>query len=208
VRAIAAVMASELSKDIVFSPLMVTLRLNAGYKYYTDCDKDVWYGGNQYQARGMDFFGTSMALDTEVASTSITIDDVTGEFMSILMNDDPRKKIIEIGTAALDVYYQPIGYAVIFIGIIDSAALDDSQKACRLDIMSPSIFWQKETPAEMESISCPYRFKGDDCEYTGSETWCNQTYGRCDSIGNIDNFGGNPFLGALVSTEIYWGKSS
>jgi len=39
---------------------------------------------------------------------------------------------------------------------------------------------------------CPWSFKGENCGYTGSETFCDKTLKRCKELGNEENFGGFP----------------
>jgi hypothetical protein len=45
-----------------------------------------------------------------------------------------------------------------------------------------------------------------ECAYLGDETWCDQSYARCVTLGNSDNFGGFRFLPSLMEKDIWWGK--
>lgn len=41
---------------------------------------------------------------------------------------------------------------------------------------------------------CPFKFKGVQCGYKGTETECNKTLSRCRALGNSVRFGGEPTI--------------
>jgi lambda family phage minor tail protein L len=41
---------------------------------------------------------------------------------------------------------------------------------------------------------CQWKFKSDECGYSGSETTCNRTKQRCKALGNYSRFGGFPSI--------------
>lgn len=95
-------------------------------------------------------------------------------------------------------------YVVIFEGILDGWTLSEGQLS--LNVTSILSQWAQRTLAQ-HSPSCRWKtFKGDECKYTGSETWCDRSYSRCDALSNTDNFGGFRWLPSIVDVEIWWGR--
>ena len=45
------------------------------------------------------------------------------------------------------------------------------------------------------------------CQYTGASTWCDQSWERCSTLGNDDNFGGFRWLPYLSGKNIWWGRT-
>jgi hypothetical protein len=44
-----------------------------------------------------------------------------------------------------------------------------------------------------------------ECNYSGLQDWCDQTYARCLDLTNQNNFGGFRFLPYIMEKEIWWG---
>lgn len=62
---------------------------------------------------------------------------------------------------------------------------------------------QKQIPrATLRKTLCRYKdFKGERCQYSGTETWCDRSLARCSQLGNEAFFGGSPNIGR---TNIYY----
>jgi hypothetical protein len=45
-----------------------------------------------------------------------------------------------------------------------------------------------------------------ECAYIGGSLWCDQSYERCVSLDNDENFGGFRFLPSLMEKDIWWGR--
>ena len=43
--------------------------------------------------------------------------------------------------------------------------------------------------------ACRWKFKGLQCQYSGSETKCNKTFSRCKELNNVIRYGGFPTIG-------------
>ena len=98
------------------------------------------------------------------------------------------------------------GAVTLFEGEIDSWILDEE----RLQMTVTSIFnrWSQRTLSR-HSASCRWKkFKGTECGYSGSATWCDRTYARCQALGNAANFGGFRWLPSIIGKEIWWGGQS
>jgi hypothetical protein len=50
-------------------------------------------------------------------------------------------------------------------------------------------------------------FKGLECGYTGSESKCDRSYARCESLNNTANFGGERWLPSIENANIWWGQT-
>ena len=90
-------------------------------------------------------------------------------------------------------------------GIVGGWGLYD-ENVIRVTITNELILWNKK-PLRMQSSSCPWVFKGADCGYSGSAVSCDQTYERCRTLGNTDQYGGDRYLNAMMEKEIFWGRT-
>jgi len=96
------------------------------------------------------------------------------------------------------------GAIILFNGQIDKWSLDESQLV--MTIADMNVQWARK-PLSRHPASCRWRvFKGPECGYTGSETWCDRSYARCSALGNTANFGGFRWLPSIMDKEIWWGR--
>lgn len=51
--------------------------------------------------------------------------------------------------------------------------------------------WNRRYPQRRLLPSCPWRFKGTECQYAGAEGSCNKTLARCRELSNTSRFGGH-----------------
>lgn len=49
-------------------------------------------------------------------------------------------------------------------------------------------------------------YKAGTCNYTGAETWCDQSWERCNTLANTAYFAGCRWLPYLADKEIWWGR--
>ncbi|MBW2024368.1 MAG: hypothetical protein JRH08_00725 [Deltaproteobacteria bacterium] len=96
------------------------------------------------------------------------------------------------------------GAITLFNGQIDRWSLDEAQLV--MTIADMNVQWARK-PLSRHPASCRWRvFKGPECGYTGSETWCDRSYARCSALGNTANFGGFRWLPSIMDKEIWWGR--
>ena len=101
--------------------------------------------------------------------------------------------------------YSIIAKESLFYGLISDWSIEE--EGVWVEVSNELIFWSKETLRKAES-SCPWEFKeGIECGYSGGADWCDQSYERCQELGNSDNFGGDRFLPAIEEKDIWWGRS-
>ena len=89
-------------------------------------------------------------------------------------------------------------------GFISSWELS-SDNQVRISIKNEAMLWAKKT-LRIHSSSCPWVFKGTECGYSGTATWCDRNYARCGELLNTDNYGGFRFLPSIMEREIWWGR--
>jgi hypothetical protein len=93
----------------------------------------------------------------------------------------------------------------LFQGTLDAWSLDEEKITCTL--VSDMVKWNQKTLAKY-SASCRWKeFKGTECGYSGSQTWCDRSYTRCSALANTVNFGGFRWLPSIIDKEIWWGRS-
>lgn len=100
-------------------------------------------------------------------------------------------------------YYSLIGTPPVFFdGFVTSWRL--TEQSAQLDLADESMLWRKKT-LRLPTPSCPWSFTGDECGYSGSETWCDQSVERCKALSNYDNFGGRRYIAAIEDVKLWWG---
>lgn len=198
-------LAAEISKESWFLAHLVEITLDSYTYRYCDIDMDIWHEGNQYLARGIEFDAANLSLLPKVDSITFEIDNVALEISSMVMNNEVRGKRCVIYRAAVDRQsLQPIGTATLFVGFLDEVEIDHQRG--RFTVFNQFIKWKTPTPRRIHSATCPWTFKGAECGYSGSETWCDHSWDRCSTLGNTPSFGGFRWLPALQDKEISWGK--
>lgn len=195
---------NELLKDAFLYGFLVAIEFSSSYLYYTTLDVDIVYQGNTYISRGIQIGAAEYSLTTQIDQISLEIDNVKQEYSSILLNNEMRGKKVTISLIALDKNLNIIGVTDTFIGIIDTAELDEQR--VRFEVSSPLIRWKKRVPRREHGANCYKIFKSTDCGYTGVQTWCNQAYDRCLALSNTANFGGFRWLPELMTKAIWWGR--
>lgn len=80
---------------------------------------------------------------------------------------------------------------VIFDGEIDGPEFVYTEFKC--EVRREAVDYDSQSPNQTYEPTCQYdEFKDDQCQYAGSETWCDFTMTRCDQLGNVTRFGGKP----------------
>lgn len=212
---------NEIEKEVTSTFMLLELNLASDY-YYTDRDHDISYDGNLYLPRGFEFSNISYAANMTVDKVTLDLDNAGLEFSAILLGEDVRNKTaklsfgcygeegvqwdsaVEWDSAVQWIQRQVIlGTVVLFRGIISDWML--SELKASMTIVNEFVLWKKKT-LRIAQASCPWTFKGAECSYTGVETWCDQSYERCQVLSNTDNFGGFRFLPSIAEKEIWWGR--
>lgn len=173
--------------------------------YYTTLDIPITFGGNTYTPRGFEVENIIQSSKPSVDSITLNIDNIDGALTPYL--EDMRGKTLSIKLVALDGNGEVIGgtAVIVFNGVVNSIEQTPSEVSITADDIF--LFWKKKTPKRIHQATCPWTFKdANTCKYSGAETWCDQSFERCQALGNTANFGGFRFLPALKDKKIWWGR--
>jgi hypothetical protein len=138
-----------------------------------------------------------------VDRATIQLADVDQQIIGALLNHDERGKVGVVHVGALNSGNQIIGLAEVFRGFVDSWEKVESQ--VNITLANEFILWRKQS-LRTASSTCPWVFKGVECAYSGGETWCDQSWDRCNNLSNTNCFGGDRFIPSLTGINIWWGK--
>ena len=196
---------SEIEKDFSFIVYAVEFEFSSGVKRYVNLDIGVLSNGLFYESRNFKYDNAIFTMKNEIDYLNLIIDNVDGEFTSILAQEDIRKRVVTIKVFAVQEPAHIVAESGVFKGIIDNAVIDDTQLNIR--IANPLILWKTKTPRRIYQASCPWDFKSNECGYSGVETECDQSYDRCKALNNQNNYGGFRFLPSLQDKKIWWGRS-
>jgi hypothetical protein len=193
---------SEIAKEILGYFFMIKLDLTASY-YYTTNDIPVYYSGNKYVPLNFECSRINTAAAMSVDSLDLEFDNTGLGFSTIVLGEDARNKT---ATIYFGVRLTGGQYAIeeIFRGIIGEWQIVGETKVT-MKVVNEFVLWNKK-PMRTHSSSCQWAFKGTECAHAGGETWCDQSYDRCTTLANTDNFGGFRWLPSIVEKEIWWGR--
>jgi len=186
---------------------LLDMEIESTHYRYTDCDVPIAYDGNTYGPRPFTFDPITYSAGTIVNRARIKIDNLDSTFTAIFVGSTVQGSNVDLDLIVVDANGSVLGPATvkIFEGIIDSWQLDETQVS--IDITSILNRWTQKT-IMLHPSSCRWKkFKGTECGYTGSATWCDRSYARCKALGNTANFGGNRWLPSIVDKELWWGRT-
>lgn len=194
----------ELLKEANFLAHLLEFELSSTVRY-TDLDIDLLYGGNWWYARGMKLGAQEFSLSPTVDHYAFEVDNVNLEWSGYVLNEGVRGKKVIIRLIGLNDNYGVVGESIMFIGVINKVELDEQR--ARITLLSPLLYWRTKIPRRIHQALCPWPFKDSaTCRYVGAETWCDQSYDRCVTLANTDNFGGFRFLPSLADKQFWWGQ--
>lgn len=194
----------EFEAGTLFPCNLVVINLSSTV-YFTDLDRDIYYNGNWYLARGMDLPDVLSAISPSRNRLNFEMDNTNLEWEGFDAAQELRGKTVTVYMAVLDANSQVIGVTVRFLGIINSMRIRDSDKKAAIEVKSHLYRWNSKTLRE-HSPTCPWVFKDTTCGYSGAETQCDRTYDRCIELINEARFGGHPFLLLLQEKKFWWGR--
>lgn len=179
---------------------------------YTDADVDLYINttvsGSDYKFETMPFeIGKiGYSAKSSVDKLKIDIQNVDLTMSATLLNEDIMNKwgLVYIGFYDDDnvLISEPIK---VFEGLVSTWKLTEMKAS--ITLVNEFIFWNKKVMRKHQG-TCRWAFKGTECGYSGIESWCDQSYARCETLNNRDNFGGFRFLPDLEERKIYWGKTT
>lgn len=175
---------------------------------FTDCDVPINIGGDSYKPRDFKVGSLHYSMTNVVDKLDVEIDDNDSLLKALFVGETPQGSAVILYLVLLDadnnVYMGTAGRINLFEGELDAWGLNEER--IKITITSGFVKWNQRTLSP-HSPSCRWKiFKGIECQYSGTETWCDRTYERCSQLVNTDNFGGFRFLPSLEDAIIYWGN--
>ena len=196
-----------LTAELAKSELAFFTMLELGFSTtlrYTDWDVPVWYDAEKFTPRDYRVTDFALAAALSVDRLALECDNVDRVVSTALLSEDCRGKTVKYYIAC---NVKNSGMQIVeevFRGLLDTWTIK-GETAVHLEAANELILWQKKT-LRTHSSTCPWEFKGTECGYSGEATWCDQSYERCQTLANTDNFGGFRFLPAVSEKEIWWGR--
>jgi len=194
---------TELAKEIAASFFFVEMQFASTYRY-TDCDIDMYHGGNKYDHYPFSIGNVVNSAGLSVDSLELEFSNVNLAMSSIVLGEDIASKTCILSFFMVTADYTIIAAEELFRGLVGEWELTEGR--LRLKLVNEFIFWSKRTLRTCQA-SCPWTFKGTECAYSGAATWCDQSYDRCLALANSDSFGGFRFLPSIEEKKIWWGRT-
>lgn len=161
---------------------------------YAGYDTDITFDGVTYSKFPITHENIKENTRGEVDKIRVIVGNVSRLIQAYLEDYDFTGKQIKIKTVwanqlgDTDAYIEEIYY-------IDSYTAD--QKNVSFLLSSKFDITDLELPARKFSRNyCQWKFKSDQCGYSGAETECNKTLTRCRELSNETRFGGFPSVPA------------
>jgi len=175
------------------------------YYRYADCDVPIM-ADYYYEPRSFKPESIQYGLNNIVDQMKVEVDNLDDALTSAFVGGTPQDSDVNLKLVVLDTDYSVIASPQTrFEGFINGWGLTEE----KVSITVSSLFnqWAQKTLSK-HSASCRWKvFKGTECGYSGSGTWCDRTYTRCAALGNTDNFGGFRWLPSIVDKELWWGTA-
>jgi len=179
------------------------------YKYTTlDVPQELTVSGGPsgtYQSRGFEFESINYTLSNVMDDCTLRIDNLDSVLTAIFVGGTVEEKEASVYFGVMNTSGGVLGTVLLFTGEVDSFEVDETE--LRLVIGSLFSRWSQQA-YNKHSASCRWKvFKGNECQYSGDQSWCDRSYNRCLGIGNSDNFGGFRFLPSIENKKIWWGPN-
>lgn len=187
---------------------LIDFTIGATTYRYTDFQVSIYVDSiptsGTFVAGSWEFGGAHHSIDSIVDNVDVTLLNIDSIFTSQFIEETVQGAICNLWSGLLDADETIIGVYRIFTGEIDEWTLAEDDLT--FTVVSELYQWSQNT-LKKHSSSCRWRtFKGTECKYAADATWCDRSYSRCESLGNIANFGGFRWLPELEDKEIWWGR--
>lgn len=180
--------------------LLIKLDLDSAILYFTDFDVHILHDSQLYYPRSFQILPVSYGNTKIVDDVNVIIDDVDRGIFATLGQKDSTVYPFTLTWIVIDKDGREAAALDIFVGEVDQWEYEPGS----VNLTVSSIFrqWARETTSKY-AVSCRWRiFKGPECKYTGSGTYCDRTYDQCDKFLNTANFGGFRWLPSMVNKRI------
>ncbi len=172
---------------------------------FTNLDVDVWVNEERYIS--VPFTVDESSKDSRLTADSVVIkfDNVSLIPVEVFLNSDQRGKACEVFLAFINDLGNPISVVSLFDGVVDSVKLP--RQTAEITVVSDLTYFAKST-FRKHSALCPWRFRDENCKYSGFEQSCDKTFECCKKLGNEMHFGGFRYLPSITEKQLPWGRKS
>jgi len=200
-RSFPALVTTELAKTNLILCHLFKLVATSTYRW-TDCDQDVYFDGNYWYRRALQFHDFKGEMSGEIPSFAFEMPNVNRWVSNLALSEDLRNKEFTIYQVCLDRNLKVIGYATesdidpIFRGVIDSPT-DIDRETARIQVVSHRISERGIGPKRNHSPKCQWIFKNTSTKVLGTDA---NTYTCIRDI--INHAANRPITGGSWAT--YW----
>jgi hypothetical protein len=172
---------TELLKPVMYVAHLIQINFTSRTFYWTDCDQDV-YWIRWYNNHPITYDNISQAGDLEAGTLRLTVSNIDKTFSDLVQIENIQDKEVTIKRVFLDANLDVIGIpTLIYLGYTDEIVIDETKAV--ISVADELIKWQTRCPRCIHEGKCRWKdFKGTECGYTGSETWCDRSWGRCVAL--------------------------
>lgn len=160
--------------------------------YFAEWDSDITFDSQVYTKFPITIEAIGENGKGEIDTVRLTVENVSRTIQGYLETYDLRGKKVSIKTvwanqlADANAYIEDVYY-------IDSYTAD--QMNVVFDLTSKLDVLNVQLPLGTYSRThCRWKFKSDECGYSGGESSCNRTLQRCRELSNQSRFGGFPSI--------------
>jgi hypothetical protein len=156
----------EFLKEVIHIQHIFTITLSASTYCWTDGRNSVYYGGNWYIPKDIQFESANVTLTAQVDSVTLIIGNIDKKFSDLAMSEDLRGKQCIIQRVLLDRNLAVIGSPqTLFLGFLDAISID--RRRAKVQVFNHMIKWKTLTPKRVHPPTCPWVFKETECAYNG-----------------------------------------
>lgn len=200
---------AQLEAETATVVICIALTIDETTYYWCDGTIPIYLDSNKYLPKGINLDSIEAETGMSMKRCQISVPNADGIIGSLVMSEDVREEQFILYWAALndvgEIVASGNGYGEFFRGVIDDWDNDYSKDTVILRGVDELIYWQAKTLLTSDA-TCPWPFKGARCGYSGSATYCDQTYELCKTYGNTNNFGGDLYLPEIMEKQLWWGK--
>ncbi len=188
------------AEDKLASCFAVHIKENdTSYINLCNWDEDVVYNGDTYTKNIP--IKAFQIYSSYIAGGTISLGNIDGSFTSLLINGTLKNQPIDVYEIYFDDNNDVVGAETLYSGIVGGQDIRDDWYIIRLRPFSDNDIVL--TPRRRIVPSCGFVFKGDDCAYSGGESYCPKTFEKC--FNNGKPFGGFRFIPKSGKT-FSWGN--
>lgn len=166
--------------------------------FFTNYDENVTFDGQEYTKFPIMHEYIEENTRGQIDTVKVTLGNVSRLIQAYLEENDFRGVKVDITQVFADLLDDTDAY-IKHTYYIDSYIAD--QQNVEFTLTSKFDVLEVELPARKFSRNhCGWKFKSDECGYSGDETECNKTLTRCRELSNEKRFGGFP---SVPSKPIY-----